>query len=339
MAAVLPIHRHPWLWPGLASLLLFSALLSIATGPVTISLSDIIDSLLGSVAAGQEANALIVQNVRLPRTLLALIVGALLAQCGAVMQGLFRNPLADPGIIGVSSGAALGAAICIVLLPHLGSYAVPLGAFLCGLATSLLVYRLATSGGSTSVVLLLLAGVAITALAGAGIGMLTFLANDMALRDLSLWQLGAIAGASWQSVVICLPVLALVSWQFNKQALALNALLLGESEARHLGIEVDRLKLKLILLCSLGVGVAVAATGIIGFIGLVVPHLVRLLKGPDHRQLLPLSAILGAVLLALADSGARTLMSPAEIPVGLMTALLGAPFFLYLLLSQRRKLY
>lgn len=332
-----------WLWLGLTILLGLSCLLSVSTGPVSISLIDALRAVvnwatqqnIGNIAPHEQ---LVINNVRLPRTLLALAVGAILAQCGAVMQGLFRNPLADPGIIGVSSGAALGAAICIVLLPNIHPLMIPISAFVAGLITTLVVYRLASSPTGTSVVLLLLSGVAIAALAGAGIGVLTYLANDMALRDLTLWQMGSIAGAQWIYVSLCVATLVFISWRFYQDARALNALLLGEAEARHLGIDVDRLKLRLILLCALGVGVSVAATGIIGFIGLVVPHLVRMILGPDHRQLLPLSALLGATLLALADIGARAFLPPAELPVGLVTALLGAPFFIFLLLQQRSKL-
>lgn len=332
-----------WLWPSLLALLGLSCLLSVSTGPVSISLIDALSAVfnwatqqnVGNIAPHEQ---LVINNVRLPRTLLAMAVGATLAQCGAVMQGLFRNPLADPGIIGVSSGAALGAALCIVLLPNASPLMIPMSAFALGLITTLVVYRLASSPTGTSVVLLLLSGVAIAALAGAGIGVLTYLASDIALRDLTLWQMGTIAGAQWIYVCLSLVTLALISWRFRQDATALNALLLGEAEARHLGIDVNRLKLRLILLCALGVGVSVAATGIIGFIGLVVPHLVRMMLGPDHKRLLPTSALLGAALLALADIGARAFLPPAELPVGLVTALLGAPFFIYLLLQQRSKL-
>lgn len=332
-----------WLWPSLLALLGLSCLLSVSTGPVSISLVDALSAVFNWVTQQNVGNIapheqLVINNVRLPRTLLAMAVGATLAQCGAVMQGLFRNPLADPGIIGVSSGAALGAALCIVLLPNASPLVIPICAFVLGLITTLVVYRLANGPTGTSVVLLLLSGVAIAALAGAGIGVLTYLANDTALRDLTLWQMGTIAGAQWIYVCLSLATLALLSWRFRLDATALNALLLGEAEARHLGIDVDRLKLRLILLCALGVGVSVAATGIIGFIGLVVPHLVRMMLGPDHKQLLPTSALLGAALLALADIGARAFLPPAELPVGLVTALLGAPFFIYLLLQQRSKL-
>ncbi|MCF1427751.1 MAG: iron ABC transporter permease [Shewanella sp.] len=322
--------------------------LSISTGPLGIgfinSLKGLMIGLVNMVTAWDPgalapSEQLIINNVRLPRTLLALCVGAMLAQCGAVMQGLFRNPLADPGIIGVSAGAAFGAAIFIVLFAGAPDYAVALGAFLGGLATTLLVYRVATSASGTSVVMLLLAGVAVAALFGAGIGVLTYIANDMALRDLSLWQMGSIAGAKWHFVWLSLAALMVISWQFNRAAKTLNALLLGEAEARHLGVDVERLKYRMILLCALGVGIAVAGTGIIGFIGLVVPHIVRLMVGPDHRLLLPLSGLLGAALLLIADVGARTLMPPSEVPVGLLTALLGAPFFIYLLLKQRQRLF
>ncbi|ACA88265.1 FecCD family ABC transporter permease [Shewanella woodyi] len=337
------MENRAWLWPSILTFLVITCLLSIVTGPLQIapltSFSAVLNWAthleLGAVAPHEQ---LVINNVRLPRTLLAMTVGATLAQCGAVMQGLFRNPLADPGIIGVSSGAALGAAICIVLFPGSGEYSVAFGAFIAGLITTLVVYRLASSSSGTSVVLLLLSGVAIAALAGAGIGLLTYLADDMALRDLTLWQMGSIAGAQWQYVTLSLLALLLISWQFYRSSKALNALLLGEAEARHLGVEVDQLKFKLIFLCAVGVGISVAATGIIGFIGLVVPHIVRMIIGPDHKRLLPISAVLGAIILALADVGARSLVAPSELPVGLVTAMLGAPFFIFMLLKQKNRL-
>ena len=337
------MQNQRWLWPCLLTALVITSLLSVSIGPLQISPTTSFNAVvnwatqqpLSTVAPHEQ---LVINNVRLPRTLLALAVGATLAQCGAVMQGLFRNPLADPGIIGVSSGAALGAAVCIVLFPNGGEYLVAFSAFVAGLITTLLVYKLASSPSGTSVVLLLLSGVAVAALAGAGIGVLTYMANDMALRDLTLWQMGSIAGAQWHYVILSIVALAVISWHFNRNANALNALLLGEAEARHLGLDVDKLKLRLIILCAIGVGIAVAATGIIGFIGLVVPHLVRMVVGPDHKLLLPLSAILGAGILVLADIGARSIVAPSELPVGLVTALLGAPFFILLLLKQRNKL-
>lgn len=337
------MENQRWIWPSMLSLLVITCLLSIVTGPLQITPFTSFSAVLNwathiNVVSVAPHEQLVINNVRLPRTMLAMAVGAILAQCGAVMQGLFRNPLADPGIIGVSSGAALGAAICIVFFPDKGQYLVAFGAFLAGLITTLMVYRLANSHSGTSVILLLLSGVAIAALANAGIGLLTYLADDIALRDLTLWQMGSIAGAQWQYVILSLLALILLSWQFSRSAKALNALLLGEAEARHLGIEVDKLKFKLILLCAIGIGISVAATGIIGFIGLVIPHLVRMLIGPNHTRLLPISAALGAVTLALADVGARSLLAPSELPVGIMTAILGAPFFIFLLLKQKNKL-
>ncbi|GLQ30338.1 FecCD family ABC transporter permease [Litoribrevibacter albus] len=315
---------------------------SVASGPMKLplmqSLMSLWDGLFGSEFSSLQQNEkVVVWDLRLPRTILALLVGALLAQCGAVMQGIFRNPLADPGIIGVASGAALGAAIAIVVLPvEYQSVTVPVCSFLGGLLTTWLVYGLAKNESGTSVVILLLAGVAIAAFGGAIIGFLTYIANDQALRDLSLWQMGSLASASGWDLLLTSVVLVVVMTLFQKQANALNALLLGEAEARHLGIEVEKLKQQFILITAIGVGVAVSVSGVIGFVGLVVPHLVRMMVGPDHRVLLPLSAILGAGLLLLADLGARTWMSPAEMPVGLVTAGLGAPFFMVLLFQRRQ---
>jgi iron complex transport system permease protein len=291
-----------------------------------------------------------VQEIRLPRTLLCIAVGGILGLCGAVMQGLFRNPLADPGIIGVSGGAALGAALAIVLLAPLGQQygqqlqsllglgLLPLLAFLGGALTTTLVYLLGTREGGTSVTVMLLAGVAITTLSGAVIGLLTYLADDQMLRNLSLWQMGSLAAGKPVDVGLALLTLVALLWLFMRDANPLNALLLGEGEARHLGVNVQCLKRRLILLTAAGVGVAVAVAGMIGFVGLVVPHLVRLLAGPNHVRLLPLSALLGAALLLGADMLARTLLAPAEMPVGIITALLGAPFFIWLLIKSRRTL-
>ena len=329
------------LFPALIIALVVIAAWSITSGPMNLpvlpSLVSIWDGLWGSELSSLEHyQQVVVWDLRFPRTVLALLVGAILSQCGAVMQGIFRNPLADPGIIGVASGAALGAAIAIVVLPiDIQWLSVPLCSFLGGLATTWLVYGLARNDSGTSVVILLLAGVAIAAFGGAIIGFLTYIANDQALRDLSLWQMGSVATASAYELWLCIAILSVIMVLFQKQANALNALLLGESEARHLGVDVERLKQQLIFITAVGVGVAVAVSGVIGFVGLVVPHLVRMLVGPDHRVLLPLSAVLGAALLLLADIGARTWMSPAEMPVGLVTAGIGAPFFMILLFQRR----
>ncbi|QVE19579.1 MULTISPECIES: FecCD family ABC transporter permease [Pseudomonas] len=321
--------------------------LSLALGPVSLPLADTLRAalrLLGMPVAGEnlEQAELILGQIRVPRTLLGLAVGAVLALSGVAMQGLFRNPLADPGLVGVSSGAALGAALAIVggalwgnvsqvIAPYLLSVCAVVG----GLVVTSMVYRLGRRDGQTSVATMLLAGIALTALSASIIGLLTYLADDATLRTLTFWNMGSLNGATyarlWPLLLVCV---AIIFW-LPRRAKALNALLLGESEARHLGINVEALKRELVFCTALGVGAAVAAAGLIGFIGLVVPHLVRLLVGPDHRVLLPASALAGASLLLFADIFARLVLAPAELPIGIVTALLGAPFFLYLLVRGR----
>lgn len=331
---------------GLACLL--AMWLSLALGPVSLPMMDTLRAvlhLMGMPLAEdnlQQAE-LIVGQIRLPRTLLGLAVGAVLALSGVVMQALFRNPLADPGLVGVSSGAALGAAVAIVAGASLGGlpepfqpYLLSVCAFAGGLGVTAIVYRLGRRYGRTSVSTMLLAGVAMTALAGSVIGLLTYMADDASLRTLTFWNLGTLNGASYARLWPLLLVCVAVTLWLPRRAKALNALLLGESEARHLGIEVERLKRELILCIALGVGAAVAAAGLIGFIGLIVPHLVRLLTGPDHRVVLPASALAGATLLLFADIFARLVMAPAELPIGIVTVFLGAPFFLFLLVRGRR---
>jgi iron complex transport system permease protein len=283
--------------------------------------------------------AMVLWGIRLPRVVLGVLVGAGLSVSGAAMQGLFRNPLADPALVGISSGAALGAVVTIVLgtaLPDgwaemAGPFLLPLAAFAGGALATLLVYRLATSGGRTSVATMLLAGVAINAVAGAGTGLMTFLADDDQLRDLMFWTLGSLGGATWTRLAVVAPLILIGVAVTLPLARPLNALLLGEAEAGHLGIDTQRVKRRVITLAALVVGAATAVSGIIGFIGLVVPHLLRLALGPDHRLLLPGSALLGADLLA------RTVVAPAELPIGIVTALVGGPFFLWLLLRDRQR--
>ncbi len=310
-------------------------------GTVNISLVDAFNAALGSPASSQINSILF--DIRLPRILLAIFVGAVLASTGAVMQGLFRNPLADPSLIGVSSGASVGASLMIVTAGGfiqggalVGLSLVALGAFIGGFAATLLVYRLATSGIGTSVTTMLLAGIAIGALAGALNSLLSYFSDNDMLRQISLWQMGNLSGASWLKVSIMGAVAILLMLLFPRDSKALNALLLGESEARHLGIDVQQVKRRLIVLTALGVGVSVALAGLVGFVGLIMPHIVRLAIGPDHRWLVPASALAGATLLVIADSLARIVVIPAELPTGILTALLGAPFFVALLLQQRK---
>ena len=336
-----------WLLATLAILLPVIVLYSMTVGTVSISMAEAfsaaVDRLFSSAdSIGQ--TQVILFDIRLPRILLALLVGAILASTGAVMQGLFRNPLADPSLIGVSGGASVGASLMIVLAGGavesgllMGLSLVALGAFVGGFAATILVYRLATSGIGTSVTTMLLAGIAIGALAGALNSLLSYFADNDMLRQISLWQMGNLSAANWAKVWIMAPVSLLLLVSFPRDSRALNALLLGESEARHLGIDVQRVKRRLIVLTALGVGVSVALAGMVGFVGLVIPHVIRLLIGPDHRWLIPGSAMAGAILLVVADSLARVVVLPAELPTGILTALLGAPFFIALLLQQRRE--
>lgn len=287
---------------------------------------------------------LVMWEIRLPRVLMAILVGAALAVSGAALQGLFRNPLADPALIGVSSGAAVSAAAVmstgwVAGAGVLARFSVPLAAFAGGVVTTLLIYRLATVQGRTQVTTMLLGGIAITALAGALLGLLSYLADDATLRAINYWTMGSLGGASWSQLVIVLPLLLAAMTALPARAQALNALLLGEAEAGHLGFNVQRVKLQIIMLVALAVGAAVSVSGIISFVGLVVPHLLRALIGPDHRYLLPGSALLGGLLLVLADLLARTWIAPAELPIGVVTALMGAPFFLWLLWQQRQRSY
>jgi len=316
-------------------------MVSLTLGTVDISLADGLNAIVGNSSSAQINTILF--DIRLPRILLAISVGAVLASTGAVMQGLFRNPLADPSLIGVSSGASVGASLMIVTTGGfiqvgalMGLSLVALGAFLGGFAATLLVYRLATSNIGTSVTTMLLAGIAIGALAGALNSLLSYFSDNDMLRQISLWQMGNLSGASWAKVSIMGVVTVLLLVSFPRESKALNALLLGESEARHLGIDVQRVKRRLIVLTALGVGVSVALAGLVGFVGLIIPHMVRLVIGPDHRWLIPASALAGATLLVIADSLARIVVIPAELPTGILTALLGAPFFVALLLQQRK---
>ena len=326
----------------LVILLPVAGLVSMTVGTVNISLLDAFNAALGHSNSLQIESILF--DIRLPRILLAVFVGAVLASTGAVMQGLFRNPLADPSLIGVSSGASVGASLMIVTAGGfiqggalVGLSLVAVGAFIGGFAATLLVYRLATSGIGTSVTTMLLAGIAIGALAGALNSLLTYFSDNDMLRQISLWQMGNLSGASWLKVGIMGAVAILLMLLFPRDSRALNALLLGESEARHLGIDVQQVKRRLIVLTALGVGVSVALAGLVGFVGLIMPHIVRLAIGPDHRWLVPASALAGATLLVIADSLARIVVIPAELPTGILTALLGAPFFVALLLQQRKE--
>lgn len=317
--------------------LIASFLLALFVGAVPVSIADWWQGL--NDRSNQNQAEIIINSIRFPRVLLAAIVGALLASSGAVMQGLFRNPLADPSLIGVTAGASAGGSLMIVVTAastatFTSLWLVSVGAFLGGVGSVYLVYALATRGSFTSVATMLLAGIAITALVSSLTGALEFFADNDLLRRISLWKMGGLDGANYSRVIILSTVAALFLILLPRYCSALNVLLLGESEARHLGFNVDNVKRVLIVLVAAVVGASVAMAGTIAFVGLVVPHIVRMLVGPNHQRLLPLCAIAGAILLLLSDTIARTMAAPAELPVGLITAVLGAPFFISLLIRR-----
>jgi iron complex transport system permease protein len=327
---------------ALVGLVLVAAWAALATGAAGVSLPQALGRLVtGAGLTLQEQ--VVLWEIRLPRLVTGLCVGAALAVSGAVMQGLFRNPLADPGLVGVGAGAGLGAVTAIVLgglLPPAlaalaGIYTVPIAAFLGGWAATLILYRVSTRAGRTSVATMLLAGIALGALAGAVTGLLVYAADDQQLRDLTFWGLGSLAGASWPKLAVAAPVMLLAMAGTLWLARGLNGLALGEAAAAHLGVPVQRMKNLAILAVAAATGAAVAVSGGIGFIGIVVPHLLRLATGPDHRYLLPNAALLGAALLVGADIVARSVIAPAELPIGIVTALMGAPVFLWILLRRR----
>jgi len=328
---------------GLSTLLSVIGFYALSIGPIEISFGDLLKSLVGTPGSMQVD--LVIFEIRLPRILLGILVGAGLGVAGAAMQGLFRNPLADPALVGVSSGAALSA-VTVIVLGHsflkewVGVFqgaAVPAAAFLGGLLVSWIIYRVATKNDHTDVGLMLLTGVAVNAIAASATGFLTYLATDEALRNLTFWTMGSISGATWQDLLmVFLPILvALIGLPYF--ARGLNAFSMGEAVSNHMGFQVNRLKWGVISLSALAVGAAVSVSGIIGFVGLVAPHLVRLLLGPDHRWLLSGSALMGAMLVVLSDLLARTLLSPAEIPIGIVMSAIGGPFFLWLLLQRRSR--
>jgi len=325
---------------------LVAMVFAMSIGAVSLSASSIL-ALLGEKLSGASASVsaterLVFWEIRLPRALLAFLVGGGLGMAGAAMQGWFRNPLADPGLLGISAGGALGAIAAIVLaqgtlLSLLGLWLLPICAFAGGLAAVLLVMRLATSrSGKTDPSTMLLAGIAVNAILGAGTGLLTYFADDQQLRSLTFWTMGSLSGAAWHGVWVAAAAIALATILLRGSGQALNLLSLGAEEAVCLGCNIDGLRNRIVAATALAAGATVALAGMIGFIGLVAPHLVRMAFGADHRLVLPGGFLLGGSLLVIADLIARTVVTPAEAPLGVITALLGAPFFLYLLTRQRR---
>lgn len=329
----------PMLLTGMLVSLMICLSLGISLGSVPIPVTSILESLLagpGAEDAGTEH--VILWTIRFPRVLLAFVEGASLGMAGAAMQGLFRNPMADPYVLGVSSGASLGAVLGIVFGAGsvLGPWALPALAFAGAFAITGAVYALSTRHGRTETWTLLLSGIAVSSLASSLIAFLMVFFRQR-LEEIVFWTMGGLSRASWKAVGSALPYAILGMGALWSQSRALNAFAFGEEAAFHMGVSVETVKRRILWASSLTTASCVAFTGPIGFIGLIVPHVVRLVMGPDHRCLLPISALAGGNALVLSDLMARTIVSPAEIPVGVITSLFGAPFFLYLLVKVRRR--
>lgn len=331
------------LFPVLGVGLVVAVLLAAGLGAYDIPPGDVVGSVLrkAGLLGGQPPDALadrVLWEIRFPRVCLTALVGASLGCAGAAMQGSFSNPLAEPGLVGVSSGAVLGAAFQIVVGIHVfGTWTISVFAFLGGLVTVLLVYSASREGGRTEVVTLVLTGIAVNAFTGAVIGLITYFSDDAELRSITFWNLGSMAAATWEKVGVVTPVAVIGLTAAIASAGKLDLLALGEREARHLGVHVERLRILVLTTVALLAAASVAVSGVVLFVGLVIPHLVRMLAGPGHKVLLPASALGGALILVLADLAARTIAAPAEIPLGVLTSLVGSPFFFWLLRRTRAR--
>jgi len=345
----LPSAMGRMVW--ILGLVLFAAMIfSACTGALPISLNELWEIII--YKAGfipetivEEQKSIVFWVIRLPRVCLAVLIGAGLGIAGASLQGLFRNPIADSTLIGVTSGASLFAVFVImlnvkyfgILNEWVGVYGISFVAFLGAALTTFLVYQLSKFAGDGGVTTLLLCGIAINAFVGAVTGLMTYLADDAQLRSITFWNLGSLGGASWMSLLAVAPFVGISVFSLPYLSKSLNLLVLGESQAGSLGVNLKNLKRQVIILATLGVGASVAVAGTIGFVGLVVPHIIRTTFGPDHRTLLTGSALGGAIVLTLADTLSRTIVAPSELPIGILTALLGTPFFIYILWEQKRK--
>jgi len=332
------------LFAALTIALVLALLASAGTGQLAIPPSEVLGSLLHKIGIDwlplptHSAGDQTLWAIRFPRVTMAALVGAGLAVSGLLMQAIFGNPLAEPGVIGISSGAAVGAGLSIVFgLTIFGQWTTAVFAFAAGLIATLIVYFMSRADGRTEVVTLVLTGIAINAIAGAAIALLTFLGDTQSREQIVFWQLGSLAGSRWQQVVIVAPVLAIGMIAAYLVARKLDLLALGERNARHLGVNVEALRIGVIILVALLVGASVAFAGIISFVGLVIPHLMRMILGPAHLPLVTASALGGALLLTLADLGARTIVPMADLPIGMLTALVGGPFFFWLLRRTRKR--
>ena len=344
VAAPIARYRAQLAWGVLTVGLLALAALNLSLGAFDVGLAPICSLLFNKIgiSLGIEYTAqehAVIWVIRVPRMIMAALVGAGLGVSGAALQGLFRNPLADPGLIGVSSGAAFAVALTVVLgLSALGLFAMPLAAFVGGLVLTLLIYAFARRGGRGQMATMLLVGIAINALLGAAISFIISLSDDAQLRDIVFWMLGSLAGSLWSYVLASGPLILVAIIVLVRMASPLNLLTLGDAEARHLGLRVERTQLVIVSAAALATGAGVAVAGMVGFIGLVAPHIVRLAIGPDHRLVLPASALAGAILVLGADLAARTIAAPIELPLGVLTAIIGTPVFLFLIDRARRSL-
>lgn len=345
------VSKKFFLYLFLVLLLIISAAFSMGLGAVKIPTAEVIIILGKKIGLFSTTEVSIqyegVMNiVRIPRVLLGILVGAALGISGTAIQGIFRNPLAEPGLIGISAGASLMAVVVIVLeigllasLSNLlGYYLLAFGAFAGAGIAALIVYQISRTDGRSNVATMLLAGIAINALAGALTGLITFAADDQQLRNITFWMLGSLGGATWQTVMAVLPFIMIPVLLLPLLGKALNAFALGEIQAQQLGLKVGVTKRNIVILATMAVGAAVSVSGIIGFVGLLVPHTIRLLIGVDNKHVLPASALFGALMLTLADMLCRTIIAPIELPIGVVTALLGTPLFLYILIKDKKKL-
>lgn len=327
----------------LALALAITLVLSAGTGQLGVPASEVIGSLLHRIGIDwlplpPETADRALWSIRFPRVAMAALVGAGLAVAGLVMQAIFGNPLAEPGIIGISSGAAVGAGLAIVFgLTLFGEWTTAAFAFVAGLIATLIVYAMSRADGRTEVVTLVLTGIAVNAIAGAAIALLTFVGDTQSREQIVFWQLGSLLGSRWSQVLVVTPVVAVGLIAAYLAARRLDLLALGERNARHLGVNVEVLRIAMICVVALLTGAAVAFAGIIAFVGLVIPHLMRMILGPAHLPLVTASALGGALLLSLADLGARTIVPMADMPIGMLTALVGGPFFFWLLRRTRKR--
>lgn len=344
-------HKYRWVLAGLVLLLLLTVVLSACIGAMKISYADFMQITGYHLGLAEASPSLqkgpVLMVIRLPRIVLGVLVGASLGISGAALQGLFRNPLAEPGLIGISSGAALFATAVIVLEGSIlngfrelfGYYGLMLAAFAGACICALLVYRLAVSQGRAVVAMLLLAGIAINALSGSFTGMFTYLSTNEQLRSITFWMLGSLGGGSWETVTALLPFTLAPLVLLPFMAKSLNAFSLGEQQAFHLGVRTGNVKKGVLILATMAVGASVAVSGVIGFVGLVIPHILRMCFGADHRLILPGSALFGAAILVLSDLVSRTIVAPAELPIGILTAVIGCPVFIYIIFRERKKNY